>query len=71
MAVLAGLATPLSGGWPWAAKGVAATAALLTGGPMTAGLLALADAHHEAGVTARAAQPFFAAAPGSARWSGW
>jgi hypothetical protein len=44
VAVLAGLAAPLSGGWPWAAYAVAAAAALLTGGPMTAGLLALADA---------------------------
>jgi hypothetical protein len=44
VAALAGLAAPLSGHWPWAVHGLAATAALLTGGPMTAGLLALADA---------------------------
>ena len=44
VAVLAGLAAPLSRPWPWAAYAAAAMAALLTGGPMTACLLALADA---------------------------
>jgi hypothetical protein len=49
VALLAGLASPLVGGWTWLAYAVAVFAAFACGGPLTSCLLSLADASSRPG----------------------